>query len=65
MPRGPRHPWRQRPQVFIAGRLENTPDNLILWVQNPQHVDPLNAMPDLNLTEAEARDIAAYLYTLR
>jgi hypothetical protein len=28
-------------------------------------VDPLTAMPNLHLAEAEARDISSYLYTLK
>jgi hypothetical protein len=28
-------------------------------------VDPLTAMPDLGVSEADARDIASYLYTRR
>lgn len=50
---------------FIAGVLTNTPDNMITWLKNPQTVVPGNAMPNLGLTDQEARDIAAYLYTLR
>jgi cytochrome c1 len=50
---------------YIAGRLPNTHENLILWLQNPQAVEPGTVMPNLGLTEIEARDIAAYLYTLR
>lgn len=50
---------------LIAGQLENTPDNAIQWIMNPQGIDPGNAMPNLNVTEDAARDIAAYLYTLR
>jgi len=49
-------------RTYIAGRLSNTQDNLIEWIQHPQRIDPGNAMPDLGLTENEARDIAAYLY---
>ncbi|MDQ4075862.1 MAG: c-type cytochrome [Chloroflexota bacterium] len=49
---------------FIGGVAANTADNLILWIQSPQAVNPLTAMPDLGVTEPEARDIAAYLYTL-
>lgn len=49
----------------IAGELPNTPENLILWVRNPQSVEPRTAMPALGLDEQQARDIAAYLYTLR
>ncbi len=50
-------------RVTIAGMLRNTPDNLILWIQKPQSVVPGNAMPDMNVTTADARDIAAFLYT--
>jgi cytochrome c len=46
----------------IAGRLANTPDNLVRWISGPQEVDPGNLMPDLNVPDASARDIAAYLY---
>jgi cytochrome c len=52
-------------QTFIAGRLPNTPENLVLWIRHPQHVDPHNAMPDLGVSEQEARDIAAFLYSQR
>lgn len=49
---------------FIAGQLPNTGPNLIRWLLDPQGVEPGTDMPDLNLTETEARDIAAYLFTL-
>lgn len=49
---------------YIAGILRNTPDHLILWLRNPQQVLPGNAMPDSGVTAQDARDIAAYLYTL-
>ena len=52
-------------RIYIAGVLTNTPDNLIEWIQNPPGVDPRTAMPNLGIGEAAARDIAAYLYTLR
>lgn len=52
-----------REQTFLAGRLPNLPQNLVLWIQNPKEVDPQTAMPDLNVSEDDARDIAAYLYT--
>lgn len=52
-------------QTFIAGRLPNTPENLVLWIRHPQQVDPHNAMPDLGVSEQEARDIAAFLYSQR
>jgi cytochrome c len=49
---------------YIAGALPNTPDNLILWIQDPQAIEPGTVMPDLGVSEQDARDIAAYLYTL-
>ena len=46
----------------IAGRLHNTPDDVVRWITKPQEVDPGNLMPDLGVSDAAARDIAAYLY---
>ena len=40
-----------------------TPENLIRWVIAPREVDPRTAMPDVGVSPADARDIAAYLYT--
>ena len=52
-------------RTYIAGMLRNTPDNLVRWIRTPQSVVPGNAMPDMGVTDAQARDIAAYLYKLR
>lgn len=52
-------------RAYVGGVLKNTPDNLITWVQNPPAVDEKTAMPNLGVTPTDARDIAAYLYTLR
>lgn len=52
-------------RTYIAGVLRNTPENLVRWIRAPQSVVPGNAMPNMGLTDAQARDIAAYLYTLR
>lgn len=49
---------------FIAGELSNTPSNLILWLRNPKGVEPGTDMPNLGIDAVQARDIAAYLYTL-
>ena len=50
-------------RAMLAGRLENRPDNLQRWIRDPQAVSPGTAMPDLNVGERDARDIAAFLYT--
>lgn len=50
---------------YLAGRLPNTPSNLVRWVSAPDQVDPQTAMPNLGLTSEQARDVAAYLYSLR
>jgi len=49
-------------RIYIAGRLPNTKENLVKWIENPQQVEPGTAMPNLGVTEEEASDIAAYLY---
>ncbi len=54
--------WARR--GYIAGELENNGDNLVRWVEGPQEVETGTDVPDLNVTEQEARDIAAYLYTI-
>jgi cytochrome c len=52
-------------RMYIAGVLPNTPENMLRWLQNPPAVDALTAMPNLGVTETDARDMAGYLYTLR
>jgi cytochrome c len=48
-------------QLYIAGKLANAPQNLIQWIQHPERVRPGTAMPNLNVGDEDARDIAAYL----
>lgn len=52
-------------RVYIAGKLDNSPENLATWIRNAPGVDPKTAMPNLGVTEADARDIESYLYTLK
>jgi cytochrome c2 len=49
---------------YIAGELPNTPANLMHWIQHPHEVEPHTVMPEMNVTEDDSRDIAAYLYLL-
>lgn len=49
---------------YIAGVLTNTFENMVRWIRDPTAIDPLTAMPDLDVTQQDAADIAAYLDTL-
>ena len=50
---------------MIAQTLPNNPQNLTQYLLNPQMVNTQNIMPNLGIKPDEARDIAAYLYTLK
>ncbi|HVS76051.1 MAG TPA: c-type cytochrome [Steroidobacteraceae bacterium] len=52
-------------RTYVGGELPNTPPNLIRWIEDPSAVEPGTAMPALGLNPQQARDVAAYLYTLR
>lgn len=47
----------------IAGVLANTPDNMVQWLRDPKRFDPQTAMPAMNVSERDARDMAAFLAT--
>lgn len=49
---------------YIAGAVPNSAENLVQWILEPQSIEPGTAMPDVGLTDEQARDVAAYLYTL-
>jgi mono/diheme cytochrome c family protein len=51
-------------RTLLAGILPNTPRHLVPWLMDPVAFDPQTGMPNMGLSEAEARHIAAYLYTL-
>jgi len=51
-----------RHRTYIAGRLPNVPHNVAAWIHDPQQFEPGVAMPNLGVSDTEARDIAAYLY---
>lgn len=52
-------------RTYIAGVLRNTPENMIRFLREPQRVLPHGGMPDMGVTAQDARDITAFLYTLR
>jgi cytochrome c1 len=50
---------------LIGGVVANRPGQLVRWVREAPALAPDTGMPAMPITENEARDIAAYLYTLR
>lgn len=50
---------------YLGGQLRNNPRNMVTWIQHPTRIDKNTAMPEVGVTDSDARDIAAYLYTLR
>ena len=52
------------PELTRVGSKVNA-DWLYNWVKNPRNYNPTTKMPSLRLTDQEARDVTAYLMTLR
>lgn len=52
-------------RTYIAGEVANSPENLVHWLLDPKSIEAGTAMPALGLSDQEARDAAAFLYTLR
>ena len=48
---------------YVAGILVNVPANAVAWITNPKRFKPATVMPNLGVSERDAFDIAAYLYT--
>jgi cytochrome c len=52
-------------RVYLAGELPNTAENLMRWIQHPHQVHPHTAMPEMGVTDQDARDISAFLYAMK
>ena len=67
-PRGSLGPSLQgvasRPMIS-QGTVKNTPPNLVLYLQNPASLNPQSTMPPLGVSADDAKDIAAFLMTLK
>lgn len=50
--------------VYIAGKFPNTPEVLVRWIPDAPSMAPETGMPAIAMTEAESRDMAAYLFSL-
>lgn len=53
-----------RPTISF-GKVENTPENLAQFVQNPASLHPQSSMPPTGLSDVEAESVAAFLMTLK
>jgi cytochrome c oxidase subunit 2 len=51
--------------TIASGAAENTPENLRLWVQNPDAIKPGSLMPAMKLSDADLDALVAYMETLR
>jgi cytochrome c oxidase subunit II len=51
--------------LFGAGLWPNTVDNVVAWVRDPPALKPGSKMPNLHLSETDARALAAYLTSLK
>jgi cytochrome c2 len=54
-----------RNRMYVAGMLPNTAENIVSWIRNPKEFNPKTAMPVLGVTQQDADDIAAYLYSIK
>lgn len=52
-------------RTIAAGAAENTPENLRLWIQNPDAIKPGSRMPAMKLSDAELDALVRYLETLQ
>jgi cytochrome c oxidase subunit II len=52
-------------RTIAAGAAENTPENLRLWIQNPDAIKTGSLMPAMKLSDAELDALVRYLETLQ
>jgi cytochrome c oxidase subunit 2 len=50
--------------TLASGAAPNTPENLRLWIQNPDAIKPGSLMPAMNLSDQDFDGLTAYLLTL-
>jgi cytochrome c oxidase subunit II len=51
--------------TLASGAAENTPENLRLWIENPDAIKPGSLMPAMKLSDADLDALVRYLETLR
>jgi cytochrome c len=50
-------------RTYVAGMLQNTPENVERWIMHPKTINEKTAMPEMGVTSEDATHIVAYLYT--
>jgi cytochrome c oxidase subunit 2 len=48
-----------------SGVVDNTPENLRAWVNDPQKIKPGSLMPAMQLTQEQLNSVVGYLSTLK
>lgn len=56
---------RMASRSYLAGNLENSASNMVRFIEHPREVHNDTAMPEMGVTDQDARDIAAYLYQFK
>lgn len=56
---------RMASRSYLAGNLTNNAKNMVRWIQKPRQIHKDTAMPDVEVTDSDARDIASYLYQFK
>jgi cytochrome c oxidase subunit 2 len=51
--------------TIAAGAAENTPQNLRIWIQDPDAIKPGSLMPAMKLSDADLDAVVNYMETLR
>lgn len=49
-------------RIYLGGVVPNSRENMVSWIVDPRAFSPKTAMPVTGIGEAEAREVAAYLY---
>ena len=52
-------------RVYIAGKFPRDEARLARWIADAPSLSPGTAMPKIDMTQAEARAISIYLYSLK
>jgi cytochrome c oxidase subunit 2 len=51
--------------TIASGAAENTPENLRVWLKNPDAIKPGSLMPAMKLPDAELEELVRYMQSLR